>query len=233
MHNTIVITFISEYHISSGLGDGHWADSMLIRDNNGLPYLPGRAVKGALREAAWRLGQCRQDLQVMEFLLWGTRSTSRETNKQGCLRVGQGNLPAHLQAQLLALDADLRDTVVRDMTIRRIQTALDGNGQVVTSSLRTLECGIPGLSFIASLEIPDSTIPDCISEAWLGEYLRAVCAAVKSMGGSRSRGLGMCRVALLPDTPHSPVSLPAPLDMEQLTEIAADYDFERSTGDKS
>lgn len=34
------------------MGDGFLSDSMLVRDSNGIIYIPGRAVKGALREGA-------------------------------------------------------------------------------------------------------------------------------------------------------------------------------------
>lgn len=48
----IKINFLSDYMISSGMGDGFLSDSMLVRDSNGIIYIPGRAVKGALREGA-------------------------------------------------------------------------------------------------------------------------------------------------------------------------------------
>ena len=48
---TLTITFFSWWHAGSGLGRGGDADALVIRDATGLPYLPGKTVKGLLRDA--------------------------------------------------------------------------------------------------------------------------------------------------------------------------------------
>ena len=57
MRSKLTVTFLSDWQISSGIGDGYLADSMLVRNDKGLPYIPGRALKGALREGAWILSK--------------------------------------------------------------------------------------------------------------------------------------------------------------------------------
>lgn len=200
MHKTLHVKFLSDWQISSGIGDGHWADSMLVRDSDGLPYIPGRALKGALREGAHRLSLCRTDLAKVETALWGTKAAPGSPTIPGLLQVSPGILAGGIREALLAVPD--RDAFVRDLTCRRVQTALDDDRQVVNRTLRKLECGIAGLEFTAELVI---TV-DKKAESWIHAYLRAVCAAVKSMGGNRSRGLGLCRVTLgndtaLPDLP--------------------------------
>ena len=192
MHKKLTITFLSEWQVATGIGDGHLADSMIARNAEGLPWLPGRAVKGALREGARRLGQCRKDLAKAETLFWGEGPT--EANRHsGILRVSPALLPENLAGLFKSMPVEQRGNMVRDMTCHRVQTALDTDRQVKHRSLRTLECGIPGLSFEAELQID---MPDWLTETWVQKYLVAVCAAVKSMGGNRSRGLGQCRVTL-------------------------------------
>ena len=46
------IEFFSNWHCGSGLAAGADVDALVIKDNNGLPYVPGRTLKGLLREAA-------------------------------------------------------------------------------------------------------------------------------------------------------------------------------------
>ena len=191
MHKTLNVTFLSDWQVSSGIGDGHWADSMLARDGDGLPYIPGRALKGALREGAHRLGLCRADLAEAEAALWGTRAAPGSPTSPGLLQVSPGILAGGIREAILSSPPD-RDAFVRDLTCRRVQTALDDDRQVIDRTLRKLECGIAGLQFTAGLDIAIGKE----SEAWIGAYLRAVCAAVKSMGGNRSRGLGLCRVTI-------------------------------------
>ena len=46
------IEFFSLWHCGSGLAAGADVDERVIRDKDGLPYVPGRTVKGLLRDAA-------------------------------------------------------------------------------------------------------------------------------------------------------------------------------------
>lgn len=45
------IEFYSDWHCGSGLAAGAEADSVVIKDRNGLPYVPGKTIKGLVREA--------------------------------------------------------------------------------------------------------------------------------------------------------------------------------------
>lgn len=42
----IKIEFFSPWHCGSGLSAGADADSLVIKDTNGLPYIPGKTIKG-------------------------------------------------------------------------------------------------------------------------------------------------------------------------------------------
>lgn len=217
IRRTVRVVFTGEFCLGSGLGDGHLADTFLARDHEGFPCVPGRSFKGALRESAWRMGLARADLRLVEEILWGTRSTATETNRSGLLRVGQGRLAEDLRRLLTKMDRNEREATVRDMTVHRVQTALE-NGQVKEGSLRTLECGIPGLAFFADLEIAHNR-PAAMDGPWLDAYLACVCAGLKSMGGGRSRGLGRCRAALVGDTRTGGPALPPKLDEKALREF--------------
>lgn len=187
----ITISFLSDWHTGSGLGDGAIADSILNRDVNGVPYLPGRSIKGALREGAWRLGQCRTDLAKMPDYLWGTHSQAHVSNSPGKITVGSGQLPQDIYNWLAACPPETRRQYVADMTMLRRQTALGKDKMVEPHSLRTIECGIPGVFFQSFVTID----APALDQEWLGKYFAAVCAAVKSMGADRARGLGACSIS--------------------------------------
>jgi CRISPR/Cas system CSM-associated protein Csm3 (group 7 of RAMP superfamily) len=203
MRKNYTITFTSDWHTGSGLGDSHAADAVLARDADGLPFLGGRAVKGALREGARRLGLCRDDLSRCERIFFGSNSAESVSNTPGRIRVSAAGLPEHIRRLVCEQGGQERLGLVRHMTVHRRQTALE-NGMVKDGTLRTLECGIPHMAFSGHLDVDLQGLD--ISEAWATAWLHAVCAAVKSMGGHRSRGLGRCR-ARLEDQPD-PVELP-------------------------
>lgn len=54
MDITYSIEFNTYWHIGSGLSGGVEVDSLVLKDNDtdALPYIPGKTLKGLLREAA-------------------------------------------------------------------------------------------------------------------------------------------------------------------------------------
>ena len=209
------ITFLSDWQVGSGLGDGARADAILARDARGLLYLPGRAIKGALRESAHRLALVRPDLAAAETRLFGVdcrpeyEGAAMSFNQPGLMRVSQGRLPEEIEVILLAAEPATRALWVADLTLTRSMTALTPSGVAQAHSLRTLECGLPSLAFQAELTLP-AALPG--AESWLLAYLRALCALTRSLGGHRSRGLGRCRFTLDQEELPGPVEIPPAFD---------------------
>lgn len=48
---TYRLKFYSEWHCGSGLGAGADVDALVVKDKNKLPYVPGKTIKGLIREA--------------------------------------------------------------------------------------------------------------------------------------------------------------------------------------
>ena len=49
---TFKITFFSEWHCGSGLSSGSDLDALVIKDKDNFPFIPGKTLKGLIREAA-------------------------------------------------------------------------------------------------------------------------------------------------------------------------------------
>ena len=219
MRKAFTITFFSDWHIASGLGNAEIADSVLHKDANGLPCISGRAVKGALREGARRLGLCRNDLEECETIFFGTNSTAKASNEPGLVQVSGAILPLAMQQVLLQPTGQERQDLLGHLTTVRRQTALE-NGTAKHGSLRAMECGIPYLRFEGELAVDMPGLAarfPRVQAAWVETWLHAVAAAVKSMGGNRSRGFGECQFRFVNAPQH--VSIPA--HMPQLVQEAA------------
>ena len=112
----IFVRFTSCWSAGSGFGDGYVADSMVLRDSNGFPAMSGRALKGALREGAHRLSQCREDLARAEDAIFGTRATASESNDQGAIRVSAATLPESIRRSVSEVqDPGLREDMISDL----------------------------------------------------------------------------------------------------------------------
>ena len=46
------VIFESDWHVGSGAGIPGHLDSQVLRDGNGLPFVPGKTLTGILRDAA-------------------------------------------------------------------------------------------------------------------------------------------------------------------------------------
>ena len=192
MEGELHIRFFSDWHCGSGLGESHLADAVICRDHDGIPILPGRAVKGALREGAWRLCALGEDYEQAASLIFGSVSHGGAVQQAGHVHVASARLPQDIRDYLRSLPHEDRTRQVSHMVSRRSRTALQ-DGMAHSGTLRTLECGIPGLAFVGRLtfDLPE-TAASCLLP-----YMAAVCAAVKSMGGDRARGLGRCSLRFL------------------------------------
>ena len=51
----ITIDLLSDFHIGTGSGRGRSTDATILRDSNGVPYLPGSTIKGLVSYQARRL----------------------------------------------------------------------------------------------------------------------------------------------------------------------------------
>lgn len=220
--NVLEIRFLSDWHVGSGLGDGAIADAVLTRDAYGIPVIPGTAIKGALREGAWRLALALPEYAALPDCLFGTASSKRVSNQPGLLAFERGQLDGDLRKWLRSR-GDLKE-FIQDMTLVRQQTRLDANKIVESGSLRSTEFGIPGLVFTSSVaaNLPESVWP------WLENYLAAICACVKSIGGYRSRGIGRCRIEL---AGAKAATMPGPLPAGLATCIAKGRQDESSRVD--
>ena len=54
------ITFYTNWHCGSGLSSGADCDSLVVKDKNGLSFVPGKTIKGLLREAATEVVKFKQ-----------------------------------------------------------------------------------------------------------------------------------------------------------------------------
>ena len=52
MDITYTIELFSYWHCGSGLSAGADVDSLVIKDAKGMPFVPGKTIKGLIREAA-------------------------------------------------------------------------------------------------------------------------------------------------------------------------------------
>jgi len=195
MKHILHIALKTYWHSGTGHGLGAAVDAATYRDADDLPALPGRHIKGLLRDAleqaqAWGW-EGHADGSLLRAL-FGHRTEqvgAGEIPASGLLRVSDARLPAQLCAWLRQ-DAQ---RAPRAALFRVLQsTAVDEHSASARDhSLRGIEVVVP-LDLQADIEpLPGATLPS----GW-DERVRAVLPLIPAVGAHRTRGLGRALLEL-------------------------------------
>lgn len=176
------IEFFTYWHIGSGITGGTYADNLVLKDSNKLPYIPGRTLKGLFREASEEIARLNSNL-----------ISSKEVEKLFGKRDGEG-----LEDESCAFFKDaviskgLAEKIIENNQQESLyhvisSTKLDLNGLADDGSLRQLEVSVP-LSLFGTIEL---------FEAFDDQLLNHSAPWIKSLGLNRNRGLGRCKISIL------------------------------------
>ena len=150
-------------------------DSLVIKDKNGLPYIPGRTLKGLLRDAATILSA---DNDIINAV-FGV-SGDKDDHKTGCAFFGNATLPVAEYHYIV--DQGLASHLYQSFA----STSIDEKGIAKDHSLRKIETVVPCKLEGEILNIPDG------AEHVLEDAMRYV----KRMGTGRNRGFGRCKISI-------------------------------------
>lgn len=160
-------------HIGSGQGNVH-ADSVIIRDSRGLPYIPGSGIAGLLRDLTRRLAQTAQRPDLLTDI-WGSE-TDTEDKTLSLVDVSDGILRQDQRSAFL-MAGEVREHV----GIRR-------DREVAREHIKfNREVAPQGLRFWFELQIGDPGDDEC---AMLDEVLGLLARRSGAVGGRSGTGLG-------------------------------------------
>lgn len=207
---TLTIEMLDLWQAGSGRGEGKHLDSVPVLDAEGLPFLPGRSVKGLLRDAVWHLesiaalapwAHAAPDTSLTVWLFGSRDSATTETNTTrqtrytstpGNVWVSDARLSPAIRHALTAKTAAsqaLRAALFHDT----FSTAIDeASGQAKNQSLRSKRVCVP-MVLTAALET---------SHARGLEIIETALPLIDALGSQRTRGLGRC-LWTLERTPHA------------------------------
>lgn len=183
------ITFFSEWHCGSGLSAGFGADLAVIRDGDGLPFIPGKTVKGLLRNAAQNLAELDQQNKeswndfIHTIFGRGGDTSAAHFIPSDCF-FSDAELPENIRHHLLSNPQQKR-SLYREIS----STAIDHNGLAQEHSLRVLETVVP-----LPMKARVAGFPDNIGQK---NKLESCMKWIKRLGVHRNRGLGRCTFEIM------------------------------------
>lgn len=209
MHDShkLKIDIQSYWHAGTGRGRSFEIDSVVHCDRDGLPALPGRSVKGLVRDAvtaAVALGWIQTASAIDAHVevvdrLFGPLGVDGATTYPGWLQVSDATLADDIREAVRG-EAKLRAAMFTNL----FTTAVDHDrGSALDKSLRGTEVAVP-MTLYATLSInPHANQyaadlnPPTANLAL--EWIKTSLPLLRSLGSHRNRGLGRATFSLLKD----------------------------------
>lgn len=180
----------SDWHIGSGKEGGAYADALCLKDNAGLPYIPGKSCKGLLRDAFQLAANSEWFEEEMVYHFFGVEDREGQT-QQGMLQISSARLSNEEAHYIVSNNATKHLYRVLQSTAIDHQT-----GTAQNASLRSIEVAVP-MQLSANVRL-NSSHPDFTNELEQQFYavLSDVVCLISEFGSKRHRGLGQVTVTV-------------------------------------
>ena len=177
------IEFLTDWHCSSGLVSGADIDMLVIKDRNGLPYVPGKTLKGLLKEAAVCLCEFSTDQSWSDFI---EKTFGKQTDKTSDQSESGESYFSNAELTKKVKEEILSNQQGRFLYRQISSTAIEkgDGGQAKDHSLRKIEVTVPLTLF--------GEIDHCHDEKKMSKCLKWI----KRLGSNRNRGLGRCNMKI-------------------------------------
>lgn len=188
---TYTLTFHSEWHCGSGLATGADLDALVVKDRRHLPFVPGKTIKGLVREAVENVlffqGKADDEKRKLFIQAFGNAenadwnmmdhvSPGKDYMRKGETFFTNAELAPELQEAVCG--QGLSSYLYRSVT----STAIGEDGITVEHSLRRMETVVPCELTGRIINVPDG----------LAEEMKKGLRFIKRLGLNRNRGLGRC-----------------------------------------
>lgn len=175
------IKFHSYWHCGSGLSAGADIDSLTIKDKNGLPFIPGKTIKGLLRDACSILQDLNGDDMGIIYEIFGEQTgisqgkaffSNAEISKYEYEYITTKKLGKYMYTGISSIQ--IEDGTAKDFSLRRIEVV----------------------------------VPCCLYGTIYGldekhiHIIETGTKMIKRIGLGRHRGLGRCSIKIEKETNH-------------------------------
>ncbi len=178
------IDLLSDWHCGSGLAAGAESDAEVLKDENNHPYIPGKTIKGLLKDALMEMPEANSGISINEInTVFGYEVRNGgivSRTEKGCAFFSNAVLPEDEKKEVTKV---LSQFLYRNIT----STSIDENGIADNKRLRTMEVCMP--------LVLEGTIDNLEKEQ--EELLIMATKWLRQLGVNRNRGLGRCKIEII------------------------------------
>lgn len=194
--NYIRVELLSDTCFSSGEVYNSAVDTDVFRDENGIPVIGGKRLKGCIREAA-------EELRDWGYMIDVEGIFGSKYDRNSAIHISDARPEQYDQyISELSMRNDPMlvhpSRVLDAFTYIRTQTAVDQEGIADRNTLRSIRVIKKGLVFFAPVEFRCSDEKKHEYE----DQMVKICKVVRHMGLNRTRGMGSVKVSFEMDIPE-------------------------------
>lgn len=183
------IEFFNEWHCGSGLSAGADVDALVIKDKNSLPYIPGKTIKGLVRQALEEIVEYKDKLDVKKDINVNFGVERQSTTEKENLNDNQPRGTVFFTNATLT--TELSNSIIASKTQEYLyssfaSTAIDEKGVATKNSLRKIQTTKP-----CELHGEISGVSKSLEQEMQDAF-----SYIKRLGVSRNRGLGRCKFTI-------------------------------------
>lgn len=166
------------WHCGSGLAAGADLDALVIKDDRELPYIPGKTIKGLVKEAVDDLLTYEKVSSTPDGYVKTFGYFDNKDKKEKAATFFSNAALSSKEAEVIKSNG-----LTRYLYTSLANTAIDEKGIAKDHSLRKVEATLPCTLEGEILDIPDQEMAD---------YIVKAMNLIKNLGMDRNRGLGRC-----------------------------------------
>lgn len=191
------VVFESDWHIGSGTSEPGGVDRLVLRDGEGLPFVPAKTLTGIIRDACEELAQGLDAGSSSVWSAWvrwlfgGVFPGGEARPSAAAVAIGPARFSPAVRAAIAG-----EPLLTAATTCTRGSTALDPLTKIARKdTLRVVELGRAGAALTTRIRcVGGGPLPNEAAFLLLGAISR-----VRAIGGMRRRGIGRCRLRTVHD----------------------------------
>ena len=192
----IKLNLTSYWHIGSGEEGGSYADALVLKDRHGLPYVPGKSLKGLFRGAFEKASQANWFAEETVALLFGQEG-EQGSSSQGVLQFSNACLS---QSEIAFFTQPDIGASAKQQLYKVIQsTKINQNGVAEEGSFRAIEVAVPlALEAHISLNTQHDAYANALSliNNDLLDAFNKTSVFITALGAKRQRGYGAVEITV-------------------------------------
>jgi CRISPR/Cas system CSM-associated protein Csm3 (group 7 of RAMP superfamily) len=182
------LTFYDEWHCGSGLASGADMDALVVKDKDGLPFVPGKTIKGLVREAVENIIKLRGETDKYRETF--VRVFGNAEDMDWNMLVDKESVKMR-KGEAFFTNAELNPVLVRRILDKNLKeymyggvsnTAIGEDGIAIDHSLRRTEIVVPCELYGEILNVRGGMVNIVVDGLKM----------IKRLGQNRNRGLGRC-----------------------------------------